>query len=300
MERFIFQDITKFVDYVPTALGSDLNELKPFLEEAEISLRTELIGAPLYYRIAQIAGGEPQAMIFDGVFDYTFDESIPPADILKAAQRVVCLKAYLSAIPFVDLIQTPNGFAVVNNSNQAPASRERVERLLESVSLRLTQALDFLILFAASYSVFRQLWQKETGLFNRHTEIVYWTTDELQKYSNQKRLRYSDLRSAHPLVLDLQSQTAQTVSNDYLNELIDKRRNAALNLQDRRVLERVKQIVGLKLQKIDSYPLTEQLANYLAARPSDFSTYFASQEYRLKIKRPYENKKSDPTFFFNG
>jgi len=270
------------------------------VEEAEHWLKTEFIGAPLYHTIAEIAENHSGLMTFDGTFDYTFDRTIPPSNILIAAERVICLYAYYTAIPFVDLIQTPNGFAVVSNSNQAPASKERVERLLEFVMVRLTSALDFLLVFSYSYSTFRDLWKKETEAFNRHTEIVYWTTDELQRYANQKKLNFKDLISSHPQILHFQSQVAEYISMNYLKELIDKRRNAALSEEDRNVWLEVQQIIGLKLQKLDSYLLTEQLVNYLIAHPSDFPTYFDSPEYRLKMERYYKNRKNDPTFFFNG
>lgn len=48
------------------------------------------------------------------------------------ATKVVVCEGYKNAIPSLDLILTPNGFGVVSNSNVAPASKERVNRLLES------------------------------------------------------------------------------------------------------------------------------------------------------------------------
>ena len=37
------------------------------------------------------------------------------------------------AVPSLDLVLTPNGFGIVSNSNIAPASKERVERLITSL-----------------------------------------------------------------------------------------------------------------------------------------------------------------------
>ena len=47
--------------------------------------------------------------------------------------RIVAFDAFRSAIPHLDIILTPNGFGIVNNSNIAPASKERVERLINSL-----------------------------------------------------------------------------------------------------------------------------------------------------------------------
>ena len=53
-------------------------------------------------------------------------------DVKDAAEAFVCYSASYEAIPALDLIATPNGFAVVSNQNLAPASKERVAALRES------------------------------------------------------------------------------------------------------------------------------------------------------------------------
>ena len=49
------------------------------------------------------------------------------------ASRIVASEAFRQAIPSLDVILTPNGFGIVSNSNVAPASKERIERLLTSL-----------------------------------------------------------------------------------------------------------------------------------------------------------------------
>ena len=51
----------------------------------------------------------------------------------KPLQRIVAIEAFINAVPSLDMILTPNGFGVVQNQNIAPASKERVERLLDSL-----------------------------------------------------------------------------------------------------------------------------------------------------------------------
>lgn len=299
MNELILSKIAEFTEYIPTAVGSDLEDLKPYTLEAEHWLKNELIGFPLYYKIVSISAN-PVESTFDGTFDYTFDESIPPEDIVKAAKLVICLHAYLSAIPFLDVVQTPNGFAVVNNQNVAPASKDRVDRLIGSVEKRLTAAIDSLIQFAFSYSQFRELWAKEDLLFEKHTEIVFITTKELMYHSGNKSASYTDLFSSHPLILSLQETLEKHISADYLNELLSKRRTAGWTAADKKVFPGVQTIIGLYLQKKDPYKLIEKLVNLMIKNPEDYPTYLKSEEYRLKISSKYENKKLDSTFFFGG
>ena len=53
--------------------------------------------------------------------------------LLHYARMAVAAEAMLHAVPQLDLVLTPNGFGVVSNTNIAPASKERVERLLLSL-----------------------------------------------------------------------------------------------------------------------------------------------------------------------
>lgn len=48
--------------------------------------------------------------------------------------RLVVAEALLRAIPSLDIVLTPNGFGVVSNQNVAPASKDRVERLIASLA----------------------------------------------------------------------------------------------------------------------------------------------------------------------
>ena len=58
----------------------------------------------------------------------------PDNNITKVTMaRIVAFDAIRSSIPHLDIILTSNGFGIVNNSNIAPASKERVERLIASL-----------------------------------------------------------------------------------------------------------------------------------------------------------------------
>jgi len=293
----IFKNFDKFAQYIPKAAGTEHDAMKTFLEEAEIWLKTEVLGYPLYYYIDGISGNIPEST-FDGTFDYIFDESIPPSDVVRAAEVVICLKAYLSAIPFVDLIQTPNGFAVVSNSNQAPASKERVERLIEFVKFRLSDNLDFLITFIFSYSSFRELWKKHE-LFERYTEIVYLTGKELMKFANTK-VTFETLDSTRTLILQLQDDLSKYISPEYMKALFKKFRNCDMSAWDKNVRLKLQVLVGLMLQKQETYPMIEKLVNFMVKNIDKFPDFETSQTYKLKLEPKYKNRKSDTIFFFGG
>ena len=63
----------------------------------------------------------------------------------QLAASVIANEAFRRSIPSLDLILTPNGFGIVSNANAAPASKERVERLVSSLRELRDKAIDALL-----------------------------------------------------------------------------------------------------------------------------------------------------------
>lgn len=73
------------------------------------------------------------------------EQKLPVSIILDELRQVVVTEAFRNAVPSLDLVLTPNGFGIVNNQNVAPASKERVERLLSSLELNRDLAIHGLL-----------------------------------------------------------------------------------------------------------------------------------------------------------
>ena len=71
-------------------------------------------------------------------------------------QKLVACHAYMTAIPSLDLILTPNGFGIVSNQNVVPASRERVDALITSLESQRDAAIEALILRLSSRNDWRE------------------------------------------------------------------------------------------------------------------------------------------------
>ena len=65
--------------------------------------------------------------------------------LLHHLRMATTAEAMLHAVPMLDLVLTPNGFGVVSNQNIAPASKERVERLLSSLEKMRDDALNVVL-----------------------------------------------------------------------------------------------------------------------------------------------------------
>ena len=66
--------------------------------------------------------------VFDTICSLAEDNSLR-----AATTQIVVYEAFRRALPHLDVILTPNGFGIVSNTNIAPASKERVARLLDTL-----------------------------------------------------------------------------------------------------------------------------------------------------------------------
>ena len=67
------------------------------------------------------------------------------AELRLACQRVIAEKAFLDAIPEMDMQLTEAGFAVQNNDDFAPASAQRVDRLAATLPGRIAVDVDAIV-----------------------------------------------------------------------------------------------------------------------------------------------------------
>jgi len=100
---------TELRRYIPNAFTTVkgetplLQKLTPYIESAEQWLKQYLTGGVMFEAVQSLA------------------------------THIVVNEAMRQAVPSLDLVLTPNGFGIVSNSNIAPASKERVERLITSL-----------------------------------------------------------------------------------------------------------------------------------------------------------------------
>lgn len=120
--------------YIPNVLAVTDGEptlfekLRPFIEESKLRLESRYVGE---------------------------EDFLSPGDN-EIAVRLVVLDALANAIPSIDLVVTPTGFGVVNTNNLAPASKDRVERLINSLRKSFTSGLALLLRACRQYQAWRE------------------------------------------------------------------------------------------------------------------------------------------------
>ncbi|MFZ4726885.1 MAG: DUF6712 family protein [Paludibacter sp.] len=276
----LINNLSDFLLSIPTAQGTEWAAIEPFVKAADRHTKSTLTGVDLYSFI-------------EGIISDT-------NSLQDELRNIIAYKAYKSAIPFVDLIQTQNGFGVVSNANIAPASKERVERLIAQCDQQLDTATDMLILQISAVPAALAEWTKFGG-FEELTNCIFQTGIDFCKYVKSDNLkRKTFLAAKNDLLFFQNSEIAEVISFDFMDELMNQIRTNTLTLPNSKIVRKLKPILGLLvLQKNEeAEKLLLYLANLLDYSLSSFTTYANSPEYAMKIAPKYLNKQTDSTFFF--
>lgn len=263
--------IEQFAKHVPTAEGTRFEDIQPHMVEAREWIENQFFNKELI------------ALIEDRI------------------DRLTAVKAYELAIPFLDVVQTDNGFAVVSNSNQAPASKERVERLLNTVKNRFWILLDICLNYIFNNKEYYDAWNhrsKET-----HSELLFRNGHDIQIFFKTKDVSYTDFLCFHDDIQGYQDvEIAGYVSEKYLKELIEKRNSQTLTLVEKRIFREIQIATAMFVQndRNRAIKMLENLQNIFESNPETYATYINSSEYKAKSASRYENKQTDGTYFFGG
>lgn len=277
-----------FESYCPAfrdPLGETFNNVRPYLDAAT---------AELHERFAPAAHLD---------------------DVKDAAEAFVCYSASYEAIPALDLIATPNGFAVVNNQNLAPASKERVAALRESyrqsksryvssLIVLLTRFPDY-VLPAALSSLPLLPTASKCRDFGIYAKGVSFFGEE----------EYAKVR---PHLVEAEHRLAGLIGEEQVEHLrayqwIFENRTFRLDVTDLNTAE-------MPLLQLCREYLTAEVVSHmesvetlwrgsLRTNAAVIIDYVTRHEYELPIyaassvaeanrNKPYENQANDPTFFF--
>ena len=275
----LIKNINEFVKCIPTATGTEWEVLLPYVETAQMYLTINLLGTDLNTALIALQETEGTRII---------------------ANKLLAVSAYHAAIPFVDLQQTPNGFAVVSNNNLAPASKERVERLITWCEMQIDGLIDLLIKSVMGNAELLQKWTLFTQ-FNDIVNCLFVTGQDFAGFTNSKeKLRRTELlRNKAQLLVWQENIIAPVISKAYLTQLIAEIRTQTFTPGAANIIHYCKMVLssmmGGNAQQADN--LLSKISNLLDTNTETYSTYAASEEYLLKHTQRDMNKAEHPTFF---
>ena len=216
-----------------------------------------------------------------------------PVKILTA--RLVVADALHRAIPSLDIVLTPNGFAVVNTSNLAPASKPRVDRLVGSMLAHRDDCIAALLpeLVGAS----KWLTSSQADFFGATLFPDLAIVDSVGGCQGSKWEKYLELR---PQVIDLEASLAEEwLSPELMSALRSENLRGDLTQERSEIVRQVQaQITGyLKGGSFNSRRLTN-IVNFIRQREDEFPEWHHSATSQLFAPPIFKNKKNASGYFF--
>jgi hypothetical protein len=223
-----------------------------------------------------------------------FDEITASVDdkAKKFCKDLICYKGYIEAMPFLDLIETGSGFSVTNNTNLAPASKDRVANLKTGLQNMLTTCIDDFIAYLEATPIYHPSW-KTSATYSLLTDTFISTITEFNQFAKFTGNRL-DFIAAHPLMQDaIRLKLANYISQELCDELLTEIKIGTISPSNEPIIDEVKFayanfVVGLT-EKAADYAL--RLQSYIITNITEFPTFATSSVYAKYL----ENIANTPT-----
>jgi hypothetical protein len=208
--------------------------------------------------------------------------------------HIVVCEAFLNAIPALDLILTANGFGVVSSTNIAPASKQRVDRLIgEMETLRDS---DILLLIKQLPGVSK--W-KTTDRFTWFSETLFPNIDvvEAAGFNANRWEKYLELR---PQIMNIEQSLAEDFfSEELLKSLREKQLSGTLAEYERNIVTNLRsQIIDVIRGGTINIRKMIAIVNFIRINPDVFPEWHSSDTAKLFAPPIFRNKKDATGYFF--
>ena len=208
---------------------------------------------------------------------------------------VAAHRALADAIPSLDLVQTVNGFAVISNQNLAPASRDRVDRLIAAHRSQCDTAISALIPQLAAVAEWR-----DTPPCDYFRSTLFPTPAHIRPLASGAATweRYAEL---HPAIVAAEDRlAAEYISPDLMQRLRDEALGLSqLSTLDARLCEALRAHVA---DIIQDRPLRNtvlsDIVDYIRRHPDTFPEWHRSDTARLFSPPVFRNSKQSPGYWF--
>ena len=243
---------------------------------------------------------------FSAVYDYLIERVVSPSleteldaegPLQKEVLGYVCLEAFVRSIRSLDLVLTATGFGIVNTASMAPASRARVDALMDDCRLRAAESLCAII----DKMTILSGWG-ETAQARQAIQCIFWNICSMKEFTT---LPYTadNWQKARGLSITADAFLRKAISDDYMEVLLQKVRRASLDNADIIIIQKCNSftggfISGYEFDKTPNQRRLDDIVEHLERYPESYPVYTASETYKARHGERYRNRKEDPTFFF--
>mgnify|MGYP004701084907 CR=1 FL=1 len=277
----IIKTLDQFQKAIPTAVAiSNFADVEPYIRSAEMWIKNRVLGTDLY-----------------DFLDNDESSTDENTDVLLLSANVIANHAFWEAIPFLDLVLTDSGFAVISANNKLPASKERVERLREQCLLRRDSETELLIEYLENHIEYHDDW-KSSPAYSILTDCLIRTATELQQYGDWEGSRREFMKLKPKLIHETMTRLEPIFSKELIEDLIELQRDGDLDGDNLKVATQLKWVLGCLVN--GNIEAAEKIAadalRYIDANIESFPLYEDSQEYLARNTAGFENSADSPIF----
>lgn len=320
----IIKTVEDFQKYVNVTGTLKIDSIQPFIEDAQNAYLREFLDETLL--------GELDEFVVSATIpewdDFTEEEAT--AAITKLLPYVQCALAKFSlyiASPFLDLKVTDSGFAVVQNTNLAPASTDRVKRFTDATLKAGYDNIETLLRFLEKYKANYPSWVAGKG-YTLATRYFINSAEEFNKHVNidNSRLKFRQLMTTMEDVEILQVEPV--ISTELADVIRNSVRDGDTSENNLKILLYLRKAianltyyqagispdkmpagsnVSVELAKLENYQrmgnhYMAEVKKVIDANPDNYPEYKDSAIYD-STKTSYnlfENSADNPSFVFGG
>lgn len=268
---------------VLTNLAAEIEypDFETYIQSSETWLKNDILGVTLYDKID--------------------NEIITDEILIRLCVNVTVLKAYETGIPFMDLVQTGSGFGVVKDSKRAPASQQRVERLIKQNKVRRDTETEWLFNYLEDTPDLHTDW-KSSAAYSILSDCLVRTAREFKRYVKFEGNRKEFLLLKPSLINISTIKLEPELSKAYVAELIEKQNAGTLSNSDKVVLPGIKQALANFTMEKDHFGkrLLDDVVTIMDNDLGNYPSYRDSAEKENKDDPGYENSEEDSVFVFKG
>lgn len=231
----------------------------------------------------------------------TTDATLPD-NVAASLATAICLRAAYDAVPQMDLVLTPTGFGIVSNQNTAPASRERVEALRLQLRRDACQLEDAVLSYLAAHNLMTMLRSRAGSLLWTPTLCTLYgirTPDGREVLREEFDAMATALHAASARVAD-------AISPELYAALVKRQYAADADLTPDTTPAAYAEALTMARQLMAAHVMhgpgiadhTRHIINYIEAHADQLDEYRLSPTYQARHTTQYENKQTDPSFFF--
>ena len=234
----------------------------------------------------------------DAIFDeIAEDDGFGPNERFRfPLEKLVACQGYMTAIPSLDLVLTPNGFGIVSNQNIVPASRERVDALINSLESQRDSAIEALILRLSS----RTDWQQSAQ--GKYFGATMFPLLNLCRRLAIREHIWDSYQQLHERLIKIENVLADTYFSQEQMQVF--RSQVIVQYSTSKPIEEqiIRSLQAYELQLLTDIQVHPQcyydLVTIIRERPDDFPAWHTSPVADLYTPKIFQNKKKSSAYWF--